>query len=63
MVNVAKFTGQMVNTNKRFSNTLTEVGNRVDDKIDKSDLNELKTEITQTAREISLSVSEKSIGL
>ena len=61
-VNVAKFTGQMVNTNKRFSNTLTEVGNRVDDKMDKSDLNEFKAEITQTAREISLSVSEKSIG-
>lgn len=62
MVNVAKFTGQMVNTNKRFSNTLTAVGNRVDDKMDKFDLNEFKAEITQTAREISLSVSEKSIG-
>lgn len=61
-VNVAKFTGQMVNTNKRFSNTLTEVGNRVDDKMDKSDLNDFKAEITQTAREISLSVSEKSVG-
>ena len=61
-VNVAKFTGQMVNTNTRFSNTLTEVGNRVDDKMDKFDLNEFKAEITQTAREISLSVSEKSIG-
>lgn len=62
MVNVAKFTGQMVNTNKRFSNTLTAVGNRVDNKMDKFDLNEFKSEITQTAREISLSVSEKSIG-
>ena len=61
-VNVAKFTGQMVNTNKRFSNTLTEVGNRVNDKMDKFDLTEFKAEITQTAREISLSVSEKSIG-
>ena len=61
-VNVAKFTGQMVNTNKRFSNTLKEVGNRVNDKMDKFDLNEFKSEITQTAREISLSVSEKSIG-
>lgn len=58
-VNVAKFTGQMVNTNKRFSNTLKEV---VNNKMDKSDLNEFKAEITQTAREISLSVSEKSIG-
>lgn len=62
MVNVAKFTGQMVNTNKRFSNTLTEVGNKVDKKMDSFNLNEFKSEITQTAREISLSVSEKSIG-
>lgn len=61
MVNVAKFTGQMVNTNKRFSNTLREVGNSVNDKMDKFDLTEFKAEITQTAREISLSVSEKSI--
>ena len=61
-VNVAKFTGQIVNTNKRFSNTLTEVGNSVKDKMDKFDLNEFKAEITQTAREISLSVSEKTIG-
>ena len=61
-VNVAKFTGQMVNTNKRFSNTLQEVSTSVDDKVDKSDLNEFKAEITQTAREISLSVSEKSIA-
>lgn len=62
MVNVAKFTGQMVNTNKRFSNTLTEVSTSVNDKMDKFDLNEFKAEITQTAREISLSVSEKSVG-
>jgi hypothetical protein len=61
-VNVAKFAGQMVNTNKRFSNTLTEVGNKVDNKMDSFDLNEFKAEITQTAREISLSVSEKAIG-
>ena len=62
MVNVAKFTGQMVNTNKRFSNTLTEVGNSVNNKMDSFDLNEFKAEITQTAREISLSVSEKVVG-
>ena len=60
-VNVAKFTGQMVNTNKRFSKTLQEVSNRVDDKVGSSDLTQFKSEITQTAREISLSVSEKSI--
>ena len=61
-VNVAKFTGQMVNTNKRFSNTLTEVSKNVDEKMDSFDLNEFKAEIAQTAREISLSVSEKTIG-
>lgn len=61
-VNVAKFTGQMVNTNKRFSNTLTDVGNRVDDKVGSSELRQFKAEIEQTARKISLSVSEKSIG-
>lgn len=62
MVNVAKFTGQMVNTNKQFSKTLTEVGNKVENKMDSFDLTKFKAEITQTAREISLSVSEKSIG-
>ena len=61
-VNVAKFTGQMVNTNKRFSNTLQEVSTRVDDKVGSSELTQFKAEITQTAREISLSVSEKSIA-
>lgn len=61
-VNVAKFTGQMVNTNKRFSNTLTEVNNKVDDKVGSSELTQFKAEIEQTAREISLSVSEKTIG-
>lgn len=61
-VNVAKFTGQMVNTNKQFSKTLTEVGSKVDNKMDSFDLTEFKSEINQTAREISLSVSEKSIG-
>lgn len=62
MVNVAKFTGQMVNTNKRFSNTLSEVSNSVDGKMNKSDLTQFKAEIEQAAREISLSVSEKTIG-
>lgn len=61
-VNVAKFTGQMVNTNKRFSNTLQEVSTKVDDKVGSSELTQFKAEITQTAREISLSVSEKSIA-
>lgn len=61
-VNVAQFTGQMINTNKQFSKTLQEVSTKVDDKVGSSELTQFKAEITQTAREISLSVSEKSIG-
>lgn len=62
MVNVAKFTGQMVNTNKRFSLQHEELSNAVKDKVGSSELKKFKAEITQTARKISLSVSEKSIG-
>lgn len=62
MVNVAKFTGQMVNTNKRFSLQHEELVNDVKDKVGSSELMQFKGEITQTAREISLSVSEKSVG-
>ena len=62
MVNVAKFTGQMVNTNKRFSLQHEELANTVKDKVGSSELTHFKAEIEQTAREISLSVSEKSIA-
>lgn len=62
MVNVAKFTGQMVNTNKRFSLQHEELANTVKDKVGSSELTQFKAEIEQTAREISLSVSEKTIG-
>lgn len=62
MVNVAKFTGQMVNTNKRFSLQHEELVTAVKDKVGSSELKQFKAEITQTAREISLSVSEKSVG-
>ena len=61
-VNVAKFTGQMVNTNKQFSLQHQQLSNAVNDKVGSSELKQFKAEITQTAREISLSVSEKSIG-
>ena len=61
-VNVAKFTGQMVNTNKRFSLQHKELSDAVNDKVGSSELKQFKAEITQTAREISLSVSEKSVG-
>lgn len=62
MVNVAKFTGQMVNTNKRFSLQHEELSNAVKDKVGSSELTQFKAEIEQTARKISLSVSEKIIG-
>lgn len=62
MVNVAKFTGQMVNTNKRFTLQHKELSNAVKDKVGSSELKKFEGEITQTAREISLSVSEKSIA-
>lgn len=62
MVNVAKFTGQMVNTNKRFTLQHEVLSSAVNDKVGSSELKQFKGEITQTAREISLSVSEKSIG-
>lgn len=62
MVNVAKFTGQMVNTNKRFSLQHQQLSDVVNNKVGSSELKEFKAEITQTAREISLSVSEKSVG-
>lgn len=62
MVNVAKFTGQMVNTNKRFSLLHEELLNAVNDKVGSFELKKFKGEITQTAREISLSVTEKSIA-
>lgn len=62
MVNVAKFTGQMVNTNKRFSLQHEELANTVKDKVGSSELTQFKAEIEQTARKISLSVSEKSIA-
>ena len=62
MVNVAKFTGQMVNTNKRFTLQHKELSNAVKDKVGFFELKKFEGEITQTAREISLSVSEKSIA-
>lgn len=62
MVNVAKLTGQMVNTNKQFSLKYDELSGAVKDKVGSSELTQFKAEIEQTAREISLSVSEKTIG-
>lgn len=56
-VNVAKFTGSVVVNNKQYESKFTEITNKFG-----KDLADAESRITQTAREISLSVSEKSIG-
>ena len=61
-VNVAKFTGSVVANNKKFETKFTEISNRFEKTPTNDDLTKAEARITQTAREISLSVSEKSIG-
>lgn len=61
-VNVAKFTGSVVANNKKFEINFTEISNRFKNTPTNNDLTKAESRITQTAREISLSVSEKSIG-
>lgn len=61
-VNVAKFTGSVVANNKKFETKFTEISNRFEKTPTNGDLTKAEARITQTAREISLSVSEKSIG-
>lgn len=61
-VNVAKFTGSVVANNKKFETNFTEISNRFKNTPTNDDLTKAESRITQTAREISLSVSEKSIG-
>ena len=61
-VNVAKFTGSVVANNKKFEAKFTEISNRFEKTPTNDDLTKAESRITQTAREISLSVSEKSIG-
>lgn len=56
-VNVAKFTGVVAFNNKQYESKFTEISTKFG-----QDLTDAETRITQTAREISLSVSEKSIG-
>lgn len=56
-VNVAKFTGVVVYNNKQYESKFTEITNKFG-----KDLADAESRITQTAREISLSVSEKTIG-
>lgn len=61
-VNVAKFTGVVAFDNKSYKSQFEEVSNRLNDTATKEELAQAKSEIEQTAREISLSVSEKSIA-
>lgn len=61
-VNVAKFTGSVVANNKKFETKFTEISNRFEKTPTNNDLTKAEARITQTAREISLSVSEKSVG-
>lgn len=61
-VNVAKFTGSVVANNKKFETKFTEISNRFENTPTNKDLTDAESRITQTAREISLSVSEKVIG-
>lgn len=61
-VNVAKFTGSVVANNKKFETKFTEISNRFEKTPTNDDLTKAEARITQTAREISLSVSEKSVG-
>lgn len=56
-VNVSAFTGRMTLNNKQYEAKFTEISNKFN-----KDLADAESRITQSAREISLSVSEKSIG-
>lgn len=56
-VNVSAFTGRMTLNNKQYEFKFTEISNKFN-----KDLAVAESRITQAAREISLSVSEKSIG-
>lgn len=61
-VNVAKFTGSVVANNKKFETKFAEISDRFENTPTNNDLAKAESRITQTAREISLSVSEKVIG-
>lgn len=61
-VNVAKFTGVVAFNNQQYEAKFTEISNRFDDTPTNKDLKESESRMMQTAREISLSVSEKSVG-
>lgn len=61
-VNVAKFTGVVAFDNDGYKSQFKEVTNRLNDTATKDDLKKAESDFKQTAREISLSVSEKAMG-
>lgn len=61
-VNVAKFTGVVAFNNKQYESKFTLITKRLDNTPTNNDLTKAEARITQTAREISLSVSEKAMG-
>lgn len=61
-VNVAKFTGVVAFDNNGYKSQFEEVTNRLKDTATKDDLKKAESDFKQTAREISLIVSEKAIA-
>lgn len=61
-VNVAKLTGVVAFNNKQYESKFTLITKRLDNTPTNNDLTKAEARITQTAREISLSVSEKAMG-
>jgi hypothetical protein len=61
-VNVAKFTGVVAFDNNGYKSQFEEVTNRLNDTATKDDLKKAESDFKQTAREISLTVSEKAMG-
>lgn len=61
-VNVAKFTSVVAFNNKQYESKFSLITKRLDNTPTNNDLTKAEARITQTAREISLSVSEKAMG-
>lgn len=61
-VNVAKFTGVVAFDNNGYKSQFEEVTNRLKDTATKDELKKAESDFKQTAREISLTVSEKAMG-
>lgn len=61
-VNVAKFTSVVAFNNKQYESKFSLITKRLDNTPTNNDLTKAEARIKQTAREISLSVSEKAMG-